>query len=89
MRQLAPLLVGSALAFIASAKAPDSTGEPLWDFYRTTLVHAKYIDLTHAIAPGGPIGEVSIAPEPCRGIAELRPARARILSRQRSRAPCG
>ena len=57
MRQLAPLLVGSALAFIASATAPDSTGEPLWDFYRTTLVHAKYIDLTHAIAPGGPIGE--------------------------------
>ncbi len=30
---------------------------PLWDFYNSTLKPAKYIDLTHAIAPGGPIGE--------------------------------
>jgi kynurenine formamidase len=30
---------------------------PLWDFYSGTLSHAKYIDLTHAIAPGGPLGE--------------------------------
>ena len=31
-------------------------GLPLWDFYSVTLRHAKYIDLTHAIAPGGPLG---------------------------------
>lgn len=30
---------------------------PLWDFYHATLSHAKYIDLTHAMAPGGPLGE--------------------------------
>ena len=29
----------------------------LWDFYDSTLKNAKYIDLTHALAPGGPIGE--------------------------------
>jgi kynurenine formamidase len=57
MRKLVPLVLGSALTFIASAKASDSAGEPLWDFYRSTLSQAKYIDLTHAIAPGGPIGE--------------------------------
>jgi kynurenine formamidase len=32
-------------------------GRPLWDFYGSTLRHARYIDLTHAIAPGGPLGE--------------------------------
>src|SRR5258708_1756392 len=42
---------GSALA------AHSGKGRPLWDFYSTTLRHAKYIDLTHAIAPGGPLGE--------------------------------
>jgi kynurenine formamidase len=57
MRQLASLLLGSSLSFAASAKTPGSAGGPLWDFYRTTLSQAKYIDLTHAIAPGGPIGE--------------------------------
>jgi kynurenine formamidase len=30
---------------------------PLWQFYDSTLRSAKYIDLTHALAPGGPIGE--------------------------------
>jgi kynurenine formamidase len=30
---------------------------PLWIFYESTLKSAKYIDLTHALAPGGPIGE--------------------------------
>ncbi len=30
---------------------------PLWDFYDSTLKNAKYIDLTHALAPGGPLGE--------------------------------
>jgi kynurenine formamidase len=32
-------------------------GLPLWDFYNGALKGAKYIDLTHAIAPGGPLGE--------------------------------
>jgi kynurenine formamidase len=36
---------------------PSGKGLPLWDFYNGTLSHAKYIDLTHAIAPGGPLGE--------------------------------
>lgn len=57
MRLFAPLLLGSALSLAASARASDSAGAPLWDFYRTTLSRAKYIDLTHALAPGGPIGE--------------------------------
>jgi kynurenine formamidase len=39
--------------------AEDQGGKamPLWSFYNSALRHAKYIDLTHAIAPGGPIGE--------------------------------
>jgi kynurenine formamidase len=45
-------LVGSSVAEAQSGKAM-----PLWDFYNSTLKDAKYIDLTHAIAPGGPIGE--------------------------------
>jgi len=57
MRRLASLLLGSALSFTARAETAGSVGGPLWDFYRTTLTQAKYIDLTHAIAPGGPIGE--------------------------------
>src|SRR5258706_13254433 len=41
------------------AVAQDQGGKamPLWDFYNSVLKTAKYIDLTHAIAPGGPIGE--------------------------------
>lgn len=39
----------------AAASARDDTS--LWDFYSDTLRRAKYIDLTHALAPGGPIGE--------------------------------
>ncbi|HWG69107.1 MAG TPA: cyclase family protein [Steroidobacteraceae bacterium] len=43
----------------AAVKAEDrgGNGMPLWDFYHSVLAHAKYIDLTHAIAPGGPLGE--------------------------------
>jgi kynurenine formamidase len=43
----------------------------LWDFYQSTLRRAKYIDLTHAMAPGGPIGE---------GFADFKvgPARAGV-----------
>jgi kynurenine formamidase len=57
MRQLVAFLLGSALSLTASAKAPGRAGGPMWDFYRMTLSQARYIDLTHAIAPGGPIGE--------------------------------
>ncbi len=35
---------------------PSGKGLSLWGFYASTLRHAKYIDLTHAIAPGGPLG---------------------------------
>ena len=41
----------------AAAQHTSGKGLPLWDFYDSTLKSAKYIDLTHAIAPGGPIGE--------------------------------
>lgn len=52
--------MGSALAVgclgvpIAAARERNT---PLWDFFETTLRGARYIDLTHALAPGGPIGE--------------------------------
>ncbi len=56
-------LVGSALLMAgtqasragAADRAPSAPS--LWEFYDSTLRHAKYIDLTHAMAPGGPIGE--------------------------------
>jgi kynurenine formamidase len=61
VRWVLPFLVGSTLAVVAAQEglARDQAGEatPLWDFYNSVLSHAKYIDLTHAIAPGGPIGE--------------------------------
>jgi kynurenine formamidase len=41
----------------SSGAAQGDDALPLWDFYSGTLSHAKYIDLTHAIAPGGPLGE--------------------------------
>jgi len=56
-----PLVAVTAFSFAGTAmtwgKDRSGTEMPLWDFYRSTLSHAKYIDLTHAIAPGGPIGE--------------------------------
>lgn len=61
MHRVWPLLVAAMLpvAFNPSAVgagrvAKDSS---LWGFYNSTLKYAKYIDLTHAMAPGGPIGE--------------------------------
>ena len=60
MRWVRTFLIGSALLIATSqAAAEDHSGEslPLWDFYSSVLSHAKYVDLTHAIAPGGPIGE--------------------------------
>lgn len=54
-------LLGSALllADIPAACAGQRSvgGASLWNFYDTVLRHAKYIDLTHAMAPGGPLGE--------------------------------
>ncbi len=46
----------SVCAMKASDKVASSSGLSLWDFYDSTLKNAKYIDLTHALAPGGPIG---------------------------------
>jgi kynurenine formamidase len=52
-------LLGSTLLLAgAGARRPQARGDTsLWDFYQSTLRRAKYIDLTHAMAPGGPIGE--------------------------------
>ena len=61
MRRGISFLVGAAMSvsLCQEAAAADSGGEAraLWRFYDSTLQHAKYIDLTHAIAPGGPLGE--------------------------------
>src|ERR1700721_3867333 len=60
MRRVVACLSAVALAAGCAGLAiadPSGKGLPLWDFYSATLRHAKYIDLTHAIAPGGPIGE--------------------------------
>jgi kynurenine formamidase len=61
MRWLVPSVIGWVLLIAAAqeASAADQSGPAmtLWDFYNSVLSHAKYIDLTHAIAPGGPIGE--------------------------------
>jgi hypothetical protein len=68
LRRIVILLAGAALwsavygdEAAAGAVAPghasagqDRKGVPLWDFYDSTLSHAKYIDLTHAIAQGEP-----------------------------------
>src|ERR1700730_17037645 len=60
-RWVVPYLVGSALliALGREAVAENQGGNALslWGVYNSALRHAKYIDLTHAIAPGGPIGE--------------------------------
>jgi kynurenine formamidase len=61
VRRTFVILVVSALSLagVRAATSEDLSGKgmPLWDFYNSTLSRAKYIDLTHAIAPGGPIGE--------------------------------
>ena len=48
------MLAGLPAARGAQRHAP---GPSLWGFYETLLKRARYIDLTHALAPGGPIGE--------------------------------
>jgi hypothetical protein len=60
MRRVVACLSAAALAGACGGSAfadPSGKGLPLWDFYSATLRQAKYIDLTHAIAPGGPLGE--------------------------------
>ncbi len=59
MRWVVAWLVVWAMVPGREAVAQDQGGKamPLWDFYNSVLKTAKYIDLTHAIAPGGPIGE--------------------------------
>jgi kynurenine formamidase len=62
MHRVAALLLGLALSIdLGSNAAADEKlspkAESLWGFYNSALSKAKYIDLTHAIAPGGPIGE--------------------------------
>ncbi|HMH88708.1 MAG TPA: cyclase family protein [Steroidobacteraceae bacterium] len=58
MRRVVVWLTAAALSGgCGSALAGQSgKGVPLWDLYAGALSHAKYIDLTHAIAPGGPLG---------------------------------
>ena len=48
---------GLGAAPAAPPAAGRGRGNSLWDFYADTLRRARYIDLTHAMAPGGPIGE--------------------------------
>ena len=60
MRRLYVWLAAAALFWGcggSAAAGPSGEARPLWDFYSGALSHAKYIDLTHAIAPGGPLGE--------------------------------
>jgi kynurenine formamidase len=40
-----------------SAGPRGDSNQGLWNVYESVLAHAKYIDLTHALAPGGPLGE--------------------------------
>jgi kynurenine formamidase len=49
---LLALLGGAACARPAT---PPSTVPPLWRLYSETLVHAKYVDLTHTITPDIPV----------------------------------
>lgn len=59
MRRLVVWLSAAALSAGCGGVFADQSGKglPLWDFYNASLSGAKYIDLTHAIAPGGPLGE--------------------------------
>jgi hypothetical protein len=51
------VLLAFALGLGPSAQAAGREPDSLWKLYESTLASAKYIDLTHAIAPGGPLGE--------------------------------
>ncbi len=56
MRRLVLALSGILLAAAPAVRAVAADDTRLWSVYRSALQGAKYIDLTHAIAPGGPIG---------------------------------
>lgn len=71
------VLGGAAVAAVASLAmfvpaallAPPAAAaerHPLWEVYERALKPAKYIDLTHAFAPGGPLGaafsDLSVGP---------------------------
>jgi kynurenine formamidase len=58
----APLLLAALLSFLGAchghpaARPHDRDDEPaLWRLYQDALVHAKYVDLTHAITPSIPV----------------------------------
>lgn len=51
------LMAGAAGVPLAPAAAGRTGNNPLWSFFELTLRRARYIDLTHALAPGGPLGE--------------------------------
>ena len=51
------LMAGAAGVPLAPAAAARGGNNPLWSFFELTLRRARYIDLTHALAPGGPLGE--------------------------------
>jgi kynurenine formamidase len=57
VRFAALLTAALTVSLAAVAQGGRREANPLWDFYGSTLKSAKYIDLTHALAPGGPIGE--------------------------------
>ncbi|HEY2660654.1 MAG TPA: cyclase family protein [Caulobacteraceae bacterium] len=56
MRRLVLVLFGAVLFAAPLARAAAADDTRLWSVYHSALQGAKYIDLTHAIAPGGPIG---------------------------------
>ncbi|HEY0781941.1 MAG TPA: cyclase family protein [Thermoanaerobaculia bacterium] len=45
----------AAIAAAPRAAAPKKSAHPLWDLYERSLRGAKYVDLTHTIAPGIPV----------------------------------
>lgn len=52
---LLPLLPIAVLALAVAPRARDKAAPPLWQLYERSLKGAKYVDLTHTIAPGIPV----------------------------------
>ncbi|MEP7248108.1 MAG: cyclase family protein [Gammaproteobacteria bacterium] len=63
---IACLLLGLSAQAAESAAAPGGDDLALWQVYQLALLPAKYIDLTHAFAPGQPLGSgfapISVGP---------------------------
>jgi kynurenine formamidase len=57
VRRATLIVAALAMTLVGAARAGGGEAGSLWAFYDSTLRAAKYIDLTHALAPGGPIGE--------------------------------